>query len=903
MQDLLSRKGTQSLRISFINDKVFYTKKNPKTEIKILRKDLNSIRIYALNCIIKATNNILFNDKNLILAKQEFLSKFLFDIKLRNTLKFYGENYKKIYGFVGIENYSNKQKNIYFIRDAYKRYFQLQKVFLLCEKYNYGFSRYLNFVNNQVLVSQINNNNNISSYSVLSDIKNSVIANNQNNNYNINLPVNNLKNSNNNYNIGNKLYRILSFTSTADSNYFNKKKAEAKNSCFANVYVNICFNKWKLLVYRSLNSKIETQKNLIIFIKKIENVFVQKLHNEGKYFLISNIHIENDRLEFNKENESSNLNVNSNKQSNLASTKEKQTAAAKPLKVGSNSKKLILVEEKIKIYTKYNRFVYLTKLEFFENFRRKAQISKITENKLAKMHCSVIFIACNLVSVKQRFIKREFFSALENFVETKSKKLKKQEALKSVITLQMLSNTVKFGKFKSLSDFAKQYYTKLTLRKNTLEKYFSKWKNELRKFLNKVKIQEKFDYEKYRDELSPGVYENNKLFAEKLEIIKQSKIKSNKNSNKKDLLNFSISTALRINKEENENEENENLYLNNEAGKNLNPVSLVYKNNYNNPQKPNQQINVEFGEKVIHFTNNEFEVFFFKILAESKAIPKSKLMFFLHNQINLLHKKNLNFFFKKFRIKLNLYYPYNKLLAEFYSNKNLQASGTIKNEAYFIGLNANKIPSLPEQLGNKIRITAPAKQPKESDFTGKIASFSQKLSVQRIDYLINQNQSRIILDYEQDEMRLDKEINFCKKIVNDKSGYLKLARIFISNKIKAFERCFSKWKNFAFFPIKDYYSNILQDFENIRSENEILVNTLNKAKSDYKKLVQDYKTLKSYFCDNCMNGGEEFVLDMKSVKSDTSNNIDASDLKADSNFNSENFSLNKRKSIFLDIFF
>lgn len=876
-KDILSRKGNQSLRISFINDKVFYTKKNPKTEIKILRKDLNNIRIYALNTIIKAVNNILNNNKTVIFAKSELLNKILFKVKLKNTLRFYGENYKKINSFMGIENFSNRKKNVYLIRDAYKRFLQLQKVFLLMEKYRFGFSRYLNFVNNQVLVSQINSNN------ILSTNNNNVINNNSfliENNKNsligINSPNKNLTQNIKNNSNNNKLYRILNFLTPADSNYFNKKKAEAQNACFANLYVNICFSKWKLYIYRCLTNKVEYQKNLILFIKKIENVFVQKLNNEGKYFLISNLHIDNNRLDFNKENES--LNPQNNKNNSNINDEHSKDKQVKTDSVGStNSKKLILVEEKIRIYTKYNRFVYLTKLEFFENLKRKADFIKLTEYKITKMHNHLIYVACNIFVNKSKLLKIEVFSSLKNFVDKKTKKLQKQEALRSIIQLQRLSNAKELGHFKSLAEFAKRFYTKIIFRKKTLQKYFYKWKDELKIILNKIKIQEKHNYEKYHDELSPGIYDNNKLFAEKLEQIKLSKLKNSTKNKTKKALNYSIG--------ENQITQNDSKQIN---------LTINSDDKANNIEKTNEELNEEFGEKVVNFTNNEFEIFFFKILSESKAIPKSKIMFFLRSKVNELQQKNLNFYFKKFRIKLNLYFKYNKILAALYSNKNLESRGLVKDEAYFLGLHNKKIPSLPEQMGNKIRVTAPIKEAKHIEPIAKIASFSQKLSIQRIDYLINQNQSRIILDYETDETKLDKEINFCKKIINEKS-YIKLARIFIADNLKTLSRSFNKWKNVAFYPEKEYYSNILENFENVRNENDILVNTLNKAKSDYKKLIQDYKTLKNYFCENCMNGEEEYNLDMKSIKSDTSN-INASDLKADSNYNSENTALNKRKS-------
>jgi len=782
IKDLVERKNIQSKRISFINDKAFYTKKNPKTEIKALTKDLNNLKIYALNSIIKSINNILFkNNKILIFSKYEFFQKFLIGIKINNTLKSYGESYKKLNKFIGIENHSLRKKNVLLVREEYRRIFQLQKLLVIAEKYSHGFSRYLNFHNNSVLSSQkspSDSNNNQS---------------NNNNNYNYN--INNKEISSSDL-TSTKLFRILNLHSTADSNYFNKKKAEAKNSCFANLYLNACFCKWKLLLYRSLNSKVQTRKSLMIFISKIENIFLQNLNNQGKYHLISNFNYENDQLELNSYDKTFKVN-----------------SSAK-----LNNKKLIFIEEKLNLYTKYDRFAFLSKLEFFGRLKKQVGFQKIFDKRILNPYFNLFFITNNIFEYKKKLNFIEFFKRFNYSVLNKSKYLQKKEALKSILQLNKLSSLNEISKTKNLSEFVKIYYSKITIRNNALKKYFNRWKYNLKTLLNKIEIQEKFNNSK------------NNLFKQEPIVI--------------------------TNKEKNE----------------------------------------EFREKLNNFTNNEFEVFFFKILSECKEIPKAKTLLFLRKKLIELNQKNLNFFFKKLRIKLNMYYVYNKLIANLYHNPNIEnKNGVIKDSNYFLKLNIKKpIPSLPEKMGNKIRVTEQPKKTKEIETSLKIASLSQKLSLQRIDYLINQNQSKIILDYENDEIKLDKDINICKKYIIDKS-YLKLARIIFSRSNKVLIKSFNKWKNSAFYPDTQFYNNILEDFENVRIENETLVTTFNTTKSDYKKSIQDYKTLKKYFCENCIDGGEEFVLDMKSIGSDTSNM--ASELKADSIFNSEDIFINKRKSI------
>ena len=275
-----------------------------------------------------------------------------------------------------------------------------------------------------------------------------------------------------------------------------------------------------------------------------------------------------------------------------------------------------------------------------------------------------------------------------------------------------------------------------------------------------------------------------------------------------------------------------------------------------------------------------------------------------------MHLKNLNFFFKKFRININYFFNYNKIIAKLYRNNKIKNPENYKDENYFLKISEDKsysLKSIKEQMGNKIRISKEKDKDKDKDKEKKseleeekelkITSFENCIKPKRIDYLINNNQSKIILDYENDEIKLDKEINSCKKLIFD-TKYTKLRRLLMINSTFKLKYFFNNWKNLTEYPENHYYDNILEYFECVKNENVEIEYNKNKVKNDYKKLIQDYKTLKNFFCEDCIickntddennNIEEEFNLDMKSINSEFSNsNLNPSDLRADSNYNSE----------------
>lgn len=229
-------------------------------------------------------------------------------------------------------------------------------------------------------------------------------------------------------------------------------------------------------------------------------------------------------------------------------------------------------------------------------------------------------------------------------------------------------------------------------------------------------------------------------------------------------------------------------------------------------------------------------------------------------------------------------------MAKLYSNKLKKNPEFFKDENYFIKISKEDslpLKSLKEQMGNKIKIS---KEKSEEEKEPKFSSFANCIKPKRIDYLINTNQSKVILDYENDEIKLDKEINSCKKIFEP--SYIKLARLLLIKSTMKLKYFFTNWKNLTEYPENHYYDNILEYFEFVKNENVELEFNKNKVKGDYKKLIQDYKTLKKFFCEECINNSdkegnfEEFILDMKSIASNSSN-LTPSDLRADSNYNSE----------------
>ena len=206
--------------VSFLYDRVYYSKMILKSELEIQRKRLKGFKKYALNSLIKSINTICFkNNLNILEIKVRFLKNFVINIKLNNTIKYYGIFYNKLNSFIGTDNHLFKKRSILAVRDSYKKYFLLMKIFIKFEKFNHGFSRYLNYYSNSYANQKNLSNTNKTNSQILE----------------------------NSYNL--KFFKLLNFQNPSDETYFNRKRTEAKSFCYPQVYLNICFYKWKQILF------------------------------------------------------------------------------------------------------------------------------------------------------------------------------------------------------------------------------------------------------------------------------------------------------------------------------------------------------------------------------------------------------------------------------------------------------------------------------------------------------------------------------------------------------------------------------------------------------------------------------------------------------------------------------
>lgn len=175
--------------------------------------------------------------------------------------------------------------------------------------------------------------------------------------------------------------------------------------------------------------------------------------------------------------------------------------------------------------------------------------------------------------------------------------------------------------------------------------------------------------------------------------------------------------------------------------------------------------------------------------------------------------------------------------------------------------------------------------------------FVKSQQVKRIDYLIIENQSKILAALEHEENKLNKEIINFKKFSSNRTGrllgilYLKNSKIIFNN--------FKIWKkNSGFtsqagisrgnslisqsqeFKLKNSNENIIInnntinltsslsfliiENENLQNENENLMNVYRSKTIEYRKTINDYQYVKGHFCADCV--GEEFDIDYKSVQ-------------------------------------
>lgn len=142
--------------------------------------------------------------------------------------------------------------------------------------------------------------------------------------------------------------------------------------------------------------------------------------------------------------------------------------------------------------------------------------------------------------------------------------------------------------------------------------------------------------------------------------------------------------------------------------------------------------------------------------------------------------------------------------------------------------------------------------------------FSKSKFVHKIDFLIVENQSKVLIDYENEEMKLIREIVTNKFSMNRGAIY---AKIIFKNYLHKISKFFKIWKREIFKKPYRTYEDILNDAEIIRNDRDNLYNLYTEKKVNYKKTIEDYEFIKKQFCEDCINEGD-YILDYKTILPD-----------------------------------
>ena len=147
-----------------------------------------------------------------------------------------------------------------------------------------------------------------------------------------------------------------------------------------------------------------------------------------------------------------------------------------------------------------------------------------------------------------------------------------------------------------------------------------------------------------------------------------------------------------------------------------------------------------------------------------------------------------------------------------------------------------------------------------------------------VDSMIIQNMSTILLEYENEDTKLKHEITNLKTTLKKNQC---LIHLIYSKSYNTLFYYFTRWnKNiFSFSNFKE----LLAQSEQIKKENDVLINTYYEKKNQYKKTIYDYEYMKKHYCKDCM--GEDFEVDYKSINNEIFTNEESNNNmnQADSN--------------------
>jgi hypothetical protein len=173
-----------------------------------------------------------------------------------------------------------------------------------------------------------------------------------------------------------------------------------------------------------------------------------------------------------------------------------------------------------------------------------------------------------------------------------------------------------------------------------------------------------------------------------------------------------------------------------------------------------------------------------------------------------------------------------------------------------------------------------------------------KSQYKRIDHLIHQNQTFVLLATEKEEKKLDNEIISIKQFVNN-SKYSTFLRLIYKRYFIKLLKYYKIWINAVFIRHieQESYDNILNELENERAEQDDLIDKYEQCKAYYTNTINDFDIIKKNFCNKCVQEND-YILTYKSLcirpleddNEDNFGTLNEDDIRVDSdaNFNKPN---------------
>ena len=135
-------------------------------------------------------------------------------------------------------------------------------------------------------------------------------------------------------------------------------------------------------------------------------------------------------------------------------------------------------------------------------------------------------------------------------------------------------------------------------------------------------------------------------------------------------------------------------------------------------------------------------------------------------------------------------------------------------------------------------------------------------SSSHINQMIINNMSTVLLTCENDLSKLKSSLRINTILI----------RLIITKHNMIMLTYISKWLRNSY--TKSNYTALMSQYENLKKENDNLIEVYYDKKNQYKKTIADYEYMKKHYCNECM--GEDVDIDYKSVDKEDNVNEDAS---------------------------